>query len=71
MKEVSLDHFERRSWQGLHLHVLMTMIAHAFLHIGIVRARLEKWKKNALGPSEPVFCLYPAVCHRRTLKPPP
>lgn len=26
-EELSLDHFEGRSWQGLHRHALMTMIA--------------------------------------------
>jgi len=30
-KELSLDHFEGRSWTGLHRHALMTMIAYAFL----------------------------------------
>lgn len=30
-EELGLDHFERRSWTGLHRHALMTMIAHAFL----------------------------------------
>jgi SRSO17 transposase len=30
-EELGLDHFEGRSWQGLHRHVLMTMIAFAFL----------------------------------------
>jgi SRSO17 transposase len=29
--ELGLDHFEGRSWQGLHRHALMTMIAYAFL----------------------------------------
>src|SRR5258708_22762993 len=27
----ALDHFEGRSWQGLHPHALITMIAYAFL----------------------------------------
>src|SRR5262249_43122803 len=31
-EELGLDHFEGRSWQGLHRHALMTMIAYAFLH---------------------------------------
>ncbi|MBB1493403.1 transposase, partial [Paracoccus sp. MC1854] len=29
--EIGLDHFEGRSWRGLHHHALMTMIAFAFL----------------------------------------
>jgi SRSO17 transposase len=27
-EELGLDHFEGRSWQGLHRHALMTMIAY-------------------------------------------
>ena len=30
-EELGLDHFEGRSWQGLHRHALMTMLAFAFL----------------------------------------
>ena len=30
-EELGLDHFEGRSWHGLHRHALMTMIAFAFL----------------------------------------
>src|SRR3546814_14634016 len=30
-EELGLDHFEGRSWVGLHRHELMTMIAYAFL----------------------------------------
>src|SRR5487761_2096097 len=30
-EELGLDHFEGRSWQGLHRHALMTMIAYVFL----------------------------------------
>ena len=30
-EELGLDHFEGRSWQGLHRHALMIMIAYAFL----------------------------------------
>ena len=30
-EELGLDHFEGRSWKGLHRHALMTMIAYAFL----------------------------------------
>ena len=30
-EELGLDHFEGRSWHGLHRHALMTMLAYAFL----------------------------------------
>ena len=30
-EELGLDHFEGRSWRGVHRHALMTMIAHAYL----------------------------------------
>ena len=30
-EELGLDHFEGRSWTGLHRHTLMSMIAFAFL----------------------------------------
>ena len=30
-EELGLDHFEGRSWHGLHRHVLMTMVAYAYL----------------------------------------
>ena len=42
-EEFGLDHFEGRSWQGLHRHALMTMIAYAFLqHRRLAKARREK-----------------------------
>src|SRR3979411_2866664 len=42
-EELGLDHFEGRSWQGLHRHALMTMIAFAFLqHRRLKTARREK-----------------------------
>src|SRR6516164_4496886 len=47
-EELGLDHFEGRSWQGLHRHALMTMIAYAFLqHRRLATARREK--KNSTG----------------------
>lgn len=30
-EELGLDHFEGRSWKGLHRHALLSMIAFAFL----------------------------------------
>lgn len=42
-EELGLDHFEGRSWKGLHRHGLMTMIAYAFLqHHRLQIARREK-----------------------------
>jgi SRSO17 transposase len=42
-EELGLDHFEGRSWQGLHRHALMTVIAYAFLQYRRLKtARREK-----------------------------
>jgi SRSO17 transposase len=47
-EELGLDHFEGRSWQGLHRHSLMTMIAYAFLqHRRLATARREKKNQRA------------------------
>ena len=47
-EELGLDHFEGRSWQGLHRHALMTMIAYAFLQHR--RLATAKRKKKINGP---------------------
>ena len=44
-EELGLDHFEGRSWPGLHRHALMTMIAYAFLQSRRLKAAGRK-KKN-------------------------
>lgn len=44
-EELGLDHFEGRSWVGLHRHALMTMIAYAFLQSRRLTAAGRK-KKN-------------------------
>ena len=44
-EELGLDHFEGRSWQGLHRHALMTMIAYAFLQYRRLKTAGRK-KKN-------------------------
>jgi SRSO17 transposase len=46
-EELGLDHFEGRSWTGLHRHALMTMIAYAFLQSRRLKAAGRK--KNSLG----------------------
>ena len=47
-EELGLDHFEGRSWTGLHRHALMTMIAYAFLQFR--RLKQAKREKNP-GPA--------------------
>jgi SRSO17 transposase len=44
-EELGLDHFEGRSWNGLHRHALMTMIAFAYLQHRRLKAA-EGGKKN-------------------------
>ena len=42
-EELGLDHFEGRSWHGIHRHALMTMITYAFLqHRRLASARRER-----------------------------
>src|ERR1700730_16583054 len=49
-EELGLDHFEGRSWQGLHRHALMIMIAYAFLqHRRLTQAK--RGKKNQRSPT--------------------
>ena len=53
-EELGLDHFEGRSWQGLHRHALMTMIAYAFLqHRRLAKARREKKNQRAATSTKP------------------
>ena len=48
-EELGLDHFEGRSWTGLHRHALMTMIAYAFLQSRRLKQATRE-KKNP-GPA--------------------
>jgi SRSO17 transposase len=48
-EELGLDHFEGRSWTGLHRHALMTMIAYAFLQSRRLKAAGRK--KKSRGPT--------------------
>ena len=45
-EELGLDHFEGRSWTGLHRHALRTMIAYAFLQ----SRRLKQAKRKKKNP---------------------
>jgi SRSO17 transposase len=63
-EELGLDHFEGRSWQGLHRHALMTMIAYAFLqHRRLAEARRKKKNQRAAAPAD---LAGRASCHPRT-----
>src|ERR1044071_6852912 len=53
-EELGLDHFEGRSWQGLHRHALMTMIAYAFLQYRRLKtAKREKKNQRAATSADP------------------
>jgi SRSO17 transposase len=52
-EELGLDHFEGRSWHGLHRHALMTMIAYAFLqHRRIATAGRKKKNQRPTAAAE-------------------
>lgn len=69
-EELGLDHFEGRSWQGLHRHALMTMIAYAFLqHRRLAHAGRKK-ESTDLRLSQPCPpCVTPSSIS--VLRPPP
>jgi SRSO17 transposase len=55
-EELGLDHFEGRSWQGLHRHALMTMIAYAFLqHQRLMQAKRQKKQKAGAASADPAI----------------
>src|SRR5499426_1911773 len=64
-EELGLDHFEGRSWQGLHRHVLMTMIAYAFLQYRRL-ATARRIKKNQ-RPTAPANSARRTSRHSRAL----
>jgi SRSO17 transposase len=53
-EELGLDHFEGRSWTGLHRHVLMTMLAYAFLqHRRLAMTKRGKKARRTSTTAEP------------------
>src|SRR3974377_702651 len=63
-EELGLDHFEGRSWKGLHRHALMTMIAYAFLqHRRLAQAGRKKKNPRTSAPAKLAGC---APSHRRS-----
>jgi SRSO17 transposase len=66
-EELGLDHFEGRSWQGLHRHALMTMIAYAFLQHR--RLKTAKREKKNQRPAAAADFARRAPRHPRSLRP--
>ena len=63
-EELGLDHFEGRSWQGLHRHALMTMIAYAFLQYRrLKKVRRGKKNRRAAASAKPASG---ASCYRQS-----
>ena len=53
-EELGLDHFEGRSWTGLHRHALMAMVAMAFLqHQRLAAARGKKPRRRTATRAQP------------------
>lgn len=53
-EELGLDHFEGRSWKGLHRHALMSMIAFAFLQfLRLKQAKGGKKNRRTAAATEP------------------
>ena len=67
-EELGLDHFEGRSWTGLHRHALMTMIAYAFLQSR--RLKQAKRKKKNPRPATPAEPANDPRSHRRQARTP-
>jgi SRSO17 transposase len=65
-EELGLDHFEGRSWTGLHRHALMTMIAYAFLQSRRLTAAGRK-KKDRRTATAAQHAGHPAS-HSRPLR---
>jgi SRSO17 transposase len=63
-EELGLDHFEGRSWHGLHRHALMAMIAYTFLqHRRLAAAKRGKKNQRATTTAKPISG---ALCHPRS-----
>lgn len=68
-EELGLDHFEGRSWAGLHRHALMTPIACAFMQSRRIKAAGRK--KQSLGRRHNQVCQPsdPSSTHSRNCHP--
>jgi SRSO17 transposase len=59
-EELGLDHFEGRSWRGLHRHTLMTLIAYLFLQHLRLQAATGGKKKDRRTSTAPDTADHPA-----------
>ncbi len=60
-EELGLDHFEGRSWRGLHHHALLARMAYAFLQHLRLRAYARAGSTSTGGPGPPLGPTLPAV----------
>ena len=77
-EELGLDHFEGRSWLGLHHHALMTLVSFAFLqHLRLQAVTRRRGRGKNVGPPAGPTARADAPRHpppaprRRTRRPPP
>ena len=70
-EELGLDHFEGRSWQGLHRHTLMSMIAFAFLQARRLRAAGRKKRSPSPPPQLTLPAMRQAILTQLSQPPPP
>lgn len=54
-EELGLDHFEGRSWRGLHHHLTLCFLAYGFLHL------LRQKKKRSLDAARPASLAQPPL----------
>ena len=69
-EELGLDHFEGRSWTGLHRHCLMAMIAFAFLQSRRLKAAGRK-KRVGGPPPQPTMPAIRQAILDLFMRPPP
>jgi SRSO17 transposase len=70
-EELGLDHFEGRSWQGLHRHTLMCMIAFAFLQARRLRAAGREKRSPSPPPQPTLPAIRQAILTQLSQPPPP